>query len=91
MPDGVRDWSTGELGDELGIQAWRINRLFELGLLGEPPRVAGRRMIPSSMIPDIIKALDERGWMSIGRDLKTIAGGSCATEVAIPGRASNAS
>jgi hypothetical protein len=55
--------STGQLGDELRCQAWRIARIFELGLVTEPPRVAGRRIIPRSMIPDIVRALKKKGWL----------------------------
>lgn len=58
-----KNQSTGELGDELGCQAWKIARVFELGLVDEPPRVAGRRMIPRSMVPEIVRALEERGWL----------------------------
>jgi hypothetical protein len=60
MPETM---STGELGDELGVQAWRINRLFELGIVAEPPRVAGRRMIPRILVPEIVRALEQRGWL----------------------------
>ena len=55
--------SLGELADSLGVQAWRISRLFELGILPEPPRVSRRRLIPKSMIPEIVDALRERGWL----------------------------
>jgi len=55
--------TTGELGDTLGVQAWRIARLFELGILPEPQRVAGRRLIPRSAIPAIVDALRARGWI----------------------------
>ena len=37
--------SLGELGDLLGVQSWRIARLFELGILAEPPRIGRRRLI----------------------------------------------
>jgi hypothetical protein len=60
----IPHFTTGELGDFLGVQAWRIARLFELGILVEPPRVGGRRLIPQSMIPDIVDALRTRGWRS---------------------------
>ena len=56
-------FSSGELGDLLGIQAWKVSRLFELGVLKEPPRVGGRRLIPKSMVPEIVDALRERGWL----------------------------
>ena len=55
--------STGQLGDELGCQSWRIARVFELGLVPEPPRVAGRRIIPRSLVPAIVAALRTRGWL----------------------------
>jgi hypothetical protein len=57
--------TTGELGDILGVQAWRIARLFELGVLSEPQRIGGRRLIPKSMIPTMVMvdALRVRGWL----------------------------
>ena len=55
--------TTGEFGDALGIQAWRIARLFELGVVPEPQRIGGRRLIPKSLIPAIVDALRERGWL----------------------------
>jgi hypothetical protein len=56
-------YTSGELGDVLGIQAWRISRLFELGIVNEPPRVGGRRLIPRTMVPDIILALRGKNWL----------------------------
>jgi len=56
--------TTGELGDILGVQAWRIVRLFELGAQSEPQRIGGRRLIPRSMIPEIVDALRNRGWLA---------------------------
>ena len=53
----------GELGDTLGVQSWRIARVFELGLVPEPPRVGRRRMIPKELIPDVIDALRFKGWL----------------------------
>ena len=54
----------GELGDTLNVQSWRIARLFELGVLPEPPRLGRIRLIPKSMIPQIVDALRDRGWLS---------------------------
>jgi len=51
------------LGDVLCVHSWRIARLFELGILPEPPRVGRQRAIPKSMIPEIIDALRARGWL----------------------------
>ena len=55
--------TTGELGDLIAVQSWRIARLFELGLLPEPPRSGGRRLIPKEMVPDVVDALRLRGWL----------------------------
>lgn len=55
--------STGELADRLGVQGWRLARLFNTGVLPEPPRVSGRRMIPVELIPKIEEELRARGWI----------------------------
>ena len=64
MPQTVSPFvSIGEVAEMLNIQSWRVARLFELGLLPEPPRSSGRRMIPKSMLPQIVDALRARGWL----------------------------
>jgi len=63
--------SLGELADILSVQSWRIARLFELGVLPEPERIAGRRMIPKEMIPQIIDALRARGWLARTSEMST--------------------
>ena len=55
--------SLGELADLLSVQSWRIARLFELGILPEPKRLSGRRLIPKAMVPQVIDALKSRGWL----------------------------
>ena len=65
--------SLGELGDTLGVQSWRIARLFELGLLPEPPRIGRRRVIPKAMIPEIVDALRARGWLSSGEVSRAVS------------------
>ena len=57
--------SIGELADKVGVQSWRIARLFESGVLVEPPRIANRRVIPETMVPKIVAALQERGWLPV--------------------------
>lgn len=59
--------SIGELAETLGVQSWRIARLFELGLIQEPPRVSNRRVIDKAMIPIIVDALRLRGWLTVER------------------------
>lgn len=55
-------YTTRELADLLGTDAWRIRRLFQSGELPEPPRFAGRRAIPREMIAEVAAALRDRGW-----------------------------
>jgi len=55
--------TTRELADELGTDEWRVRRLFEDGTLPEPPRFAGKRAIPRTLIPQIAEALSARGWI----------------------------
>lgn len=60
----VIEASLGELSALLSVQGWRIARLFELGILPEPQRVSGRRLILKAMVPQMIDALEDRGWLS---------------------------
>ena len=55
--------STREVADFLGTDTWRIRRLFEDGTLPEPGRFAGKRAIPSDLIPRIVDELRSRGWL----------------------------
>jgi hypothetical protein len=54
----------GELADILGVQSWRVARLFESGILPEVPRIRNRPMTPKGMIPEIVGELRRRGWLS---------------------------
>ena len=60
MPD---IYSTREVADLLGVDVWKVQRLFESGDLDEPPRFAGKRCIRRNSIPTIAAALRERGWL----------------------------
>ena len=55
--------STRNLGDWLGVEEWRVRRVFEDRLVPEPPRVGRNRAIPVSMIPLVIEALRSKGWL----------------------------
>ena len=63
--------SLGELADLLSVQSWRIARLFELGILPEPQRKSGRRLIPKTMVPRIVASLEERGWLPSEEEAST--------------------
>jgi len=55
--------STREVAEFLDTDEWRVRRLFEDGTLAEPSRFAGKRAIPSSLVPAIVDALRRRGWL----------------------------
>jgi hypothetical protein len=55
--------STRDVADLLVTEEWRIRRLFELGILTEPGRFAGKRAIPKERLPEIIDALRAKGWL----------------------------
>ncbi len=57
-------YTTRELADLLGTEEWRVRRLFEAGDLREPPRFAGKRAIPSELVPAVVDALRARGWLA---------------------------
>ena len=62
-----------ENGEERQIPYAKAYRVFnadqieglpaEFYILPDPPRVAGRRMIPKTMVPAVVDALRERGWL----------------------------
>jgi hypothetical protein len=57
--------TTREIADMLGVETWRVRRLFETGSLEEPERFAGKRAIPSQLLPLIIDEMRRRGWLSM--------------------------
>jgi hypothetical protein len=56
-------FSTSQVAEFVGVETWRVRRLFEDGTLAEPQRFAGKRAIPAESIPIIIDALRTRGWL----------------------------
>ncbi|MBX9789827.1 MAG: hypothetical protein K2Y37_12990 [Pirellulales bacterium] len=57
-------FTTREVAEILGVETWRVRRLFESGVLQEPTRFAGKRAIPAALIPRIVDALRSRGWLA---------------------------
>lgn len=68
--------STRGVADLLGTEEWKIRRLFEVGLLEEPPRFAGKRVIWGNQIPLIVDALRSRGWLASAAGGESGADGS---------------
>ena len=60
--------TTREVADFLGVETWRVQRVFEQGSVPEPQRFAGKRAIPRSMIPALITALQTRGWLPVEQE-----------------------
>ena len=55
--------TVGQIARLLGIDEWRVRRLFEDGTLPEPSRFGGKRVISAAEIPAIVDALRSRGWL----------------------------
>ena len=53
-------YTTNQLAELLGVEAWRVRRLFEDGTLNDPGRFGGKRAIPKTLIPQIVDALRHR-------------------------------
>jgi hypothetical protein len=56
-------FTTAQLGKLLGVETWRVRRLYEDGTLPDPPRFGRARAIPRQSIPEIVDALRARGWL----------------------------
>lgn len=56
--------TTRQVAELLEVETWRIQRLFEEHVVADVPRFAGKRMIPGTMLPQIIDALRARNWMT---------------------------
>ena len=57
------NYTTAEVAALLGVETWRVQRVFENGDVAEPPRFAGKRVIPREAIADVAEALRARGWL----------------------------
>ena len=60
--------TTRELADLLGIEVWKVRRLYEDGTLPEPPRFAGKRVIHGDALGPLVDALRQRGWLPTEED-----------------------
>lgn len=60
MPD---IFTTAQVATLLQVPTWQVQRLFSDGSLPEVSRFAGKRAIPGVMLPAIVDALRDRGWL----------------------------
>lgn len=56
-------YTTGEIAELFGVEPWKVRRLYELGLLPDPPRAGQYRMIPEGDLPQVRAELSARGWL----------------------------
>lgn len=68
-------FTTRSIADLLGTEEWRVRRLYELGVLDEPERFAGKRAIEREQIPAIVDALRDRGWLPVASCPKEVSRG----------------
>ena len=64
---GKKLLTPGQVAQELGCQVWQLTRLYELGLLPEPPRVGRCRILTRADVPGIKAALRKRGHLPVGK------------------------
>ena len=56
-------YTTRQVAELLGVDTWKVRRLFENGTVEEPPKFGGKRAIPASLIPTLCEAMQARGWL----------------------------
>lgn len=56
-------YTTHEVAERFGCKRWQVQRIFEDGLLKEPPRIRNYRAIPKKQLPAIEKVLRKRGYL----------------------------
>ncbi|TWT33901.1 hypothetical protein KOR34_37370 [Posidoniimonas corsicana] len=55
--------TTKQVAELLGVEPWRVRRLYETAALPEPGRFGGKRALPRSAVADVAIALRRRGWL----------------------------
>ena len=71
-------FSTADIARLLNVPTWKVRRLFEEGTLADPARIGNQRAIPREMIPEIIAALEARGWMPVSQAYQPLCTRSAA-------------
>jgi hypothetical protein len=61
-------YSTREIAERFSTDEWKVRRVFELNLVPEPGRFSGKRAIPESMVPQVVNALRQRGWLPLEQE-----------------------
>jgi hypothetical protein len=58
-----RIFTTRQIAELLGVELWRVQRIFEVGAVPEPDRFGGKRAVPSELVPQVVDALRDRDWL----------------------------
>jgi hypothetical protein len=64
--------TTKQVADLLGVECWRVQRIFENGEVPEPTRFAGKRAIPGALLPRIVDALRAHEWLPDPTDAEVL-------------------
>ena len=59
--DGFK--TTREISEDLGVPEWKVRRCYELRMLPDAPRFAGKRAVPPQHVPLLVDAMRMRGWL----------------------------
>ena len=64
QPDGNPGWTLGDIARLYDRPVWMVRRLYERGLLPEPPRVGGYRVVPLADVPLVEAAMRRAGYLT---------------------------
>jgi len=56
-------YTVGDVARRFLCQSWEVRRIYERGILPEPPRAGRSRIIPAEDIPKVEAALREHGYI----------------------------
>jgi len=58
------DLTLGDLARHFGIPLWKIQRIYQRGLLAQPRRIGGYRIVNARDLPVIAAALRTAGYLA---------------------------
>ncbi len=63
MPDEPNAMTLGDVARHVGCRPWQVRRLYERGLLPEPPRVGPYRVVHPRDLAAVTAALHDAGYL----------------------------
>ena len=61
-----------EVAKQFGCRAWKVRRLYERGILCNPPRAGQTRLIAERDLPRIRKALIDAGYLALQQEAQHV-------------------